>query len=1096
MASPASTTTALATIACRGRQSCIESNWLSAMLVSPNDVTYEAGCDTVDGITDSNNFAYMNESMEPEAGCDTVDGIIDSNNFGYMNESMEPEVGCDTVDGIIDGNDFTYMNESMEPVDMEMSSEESDGDEPQDELRATDVQKAILTEDISANMESSEEKHAEIDDNTQNERKHGETGENLLNERKRAVIEENIQDCIDRFLKQLHRQVPKAEQKNISEESELTTAQVKHSSVSENKESETMQSVQEDIVSTMVDNNNQTRPIMIDSVGQSSSVYTVVDSVTQISDQLVVDSVGQSSAQAMVNTDSQNSDQLVIYPVAQISTSTIVESSCQTPVPNKIERIDQAPILTTIDTIRQNSVLTMIEPLHVPAPPGLIVPPPPVPRYEEIEHCEYKFEIKKKENPLMLKKLVRMKCECRGKGLECTDSRACSNLLTFMECPRGCLGNKKDCKNRKFSKKSESFRYARDNHTHHYMFEVGNITIDATVKGNCSRFMNHSCDPNAICQKVRVVCLIYKTRMFIIFVKIRPERGVTVIKRWKPCRMSVADVEEKLRIMQAEPCRNKTHALKWIKLMTHMSLTEHKLQAVQFIDDVDRNLQLVFVVNGLLKVFRSWLRSLTWSREELELKLTILRSLSLFQTMENIASRDAELLDTVSSLASREVPPEVIAVDVLEGVVNEVCERLNDKQDPDTPKHVDFLESYCVRIGQVAARLVNTWQQRLTTFRIPKKTSVRATAGRDASRVDTASRDRSRNTDRGRDRDIDDRDRHRLFAVFNIQGYMNSMFFGCDGTFGFNGFPPMPFFPPLAMAAAGSQMAFSFGQRNHDISEFRELYESYDINQLRKRCLYSRKIVHLLRLLTKFNIHGVKLSMRMEPNITTIRFVLDFSRLLRIDILCNIPIGKQRNVEKGVNSTGLQLQNQRKSRKKEWFLRMTKRVKVKFEHRRKKFYERFLSVWREQTEDKNQKYVIYKGMHNLKQFPLEVNGIGALRQIRGIGETLAVRCDNAWKEACARRNVRDLTLKDVKELNDSDYVDLINLTKSGHGKTMGNRPKENSAGYDEVYFPNLFLMNGRLICYKLYLFHYIYIYILRSALFKQCKFFLNSFTEF
>ncbi|KHJ97461.1 SET domain protein, partial [Oesophagostomum dentatum] len=45
-------------------------------------------------------------------------------------------------------------------------------------------------------------------------------------------------------------------------------------------------------------------------------------------------------------------------------------------------------------------------------------------------------------------------------------------------------------------------RYGRDpTHTHHYMFEIGSMIIDATKKGNCSRFMNHSCEPNAVCEK-------------------------------------------------------------------------------------------------------------------------------------------------------------------------------------------------------------------------------------------------------------------------------------------------------------------------------------------------------------------------------------------------------------------------------------------------------------------------------------------------------------------------------------------------------------------------------------------------------------------
>lgn len=48
------------------------------------------------------------------------------------------------------------------------------------------------------------------------------------------------------------------------------------------------------------------------------------------------------------------------------------------------------------------------------------------------------------------------------------------------------------------------FRYARDpKHIHHYFMALKNgAAIDATVKGNVSRFINHSCDPNCETQKV------------------------------------------------------------------------------------------------------------------------------------------------------------------------------------------------------------------------------------------------------------------------------------------------------------------------------------------------------------------------------------------------------------------------------------------------------------------------------------------------------------------------------------------------------------------------------------------------------------------
>lgn len=46
-------------------------------------------------------------------------------------------------------------------------------------------------------------------------------------------------------------------------------------------------------------------------------------------------------------------------------------------------------------------------------------------------------------------------------------------------------------------------QYAKDDVKHFYFMALtSELIIDASVRGNISRFINHSCDPNAETQKV------------------------------------------------------------------------------------------------------------------------------------------------------------------------------------------------------------------------------------------------------------------------------------------------------------------------------------------------------------------------------------------------------------------------------------------------------------------------------------------------------------------------------------------------------------------------------------------------------------------
>ncbi|EGT52492.1 hypothetical protein CAEBREN_15183 [Caenorhabditis brenneri] len=158
--------------------------------------------------------------------------------------------------------------------------------------------------------------------------------------------------------------------------------------------------------------------------------------------------------------------------------------------------------------------------------------------YETITELEFDQTI----NAFKTVKTKSVQCDCHEKGRNCSDS-GCLNRFSYMECPRKCKAA--NCQNQRFTEK----KYAKtrrafmgpekgyglvsdedipvgkfiyeylgratndegvkeiqkkndaDSKRHRYLLKSGTYVIDATDKGNESRFINHSCDPNAVCER-------------------------------------------------------------------------------------------------------------------------------------------------------------------------------------------------------------------------------------------------------------------------------------------------------------------------------------------------------------------------------------------------------------------------------------------------------------------------------------------------------------------------------------------------------------------------------------------------------------------
>ncbi|ULU11933.1 hypothetical protein L3Y34_015356 [Caenorhabditis briggsae] len=452
-----------------------------------------------------------------------------------------------------------------------------------------------------------------------------------------------------------------------------------------------------------------------------------------------------------------------------------------------------------------------------------------IPEFELITECKYLTRSANK------KRTESLLCECGRTGGTCSDN-TCVNRAMMTECPSSCTAK---CKNQRFAKKKiasveayhtgtakgcglralkdikkgrfiieyigevverddyekRKLKYAADKkHKHHYLCDTGIYTIDATVYGNASRFVNHSCDPNAVCEKWSVPKTpgdISRIGFFAKkFIKSGEEItfdyqfvnygrdaqqclcGAPSCTGWigeKPEECSSSDEddddvittshitmdedqEEKLEeladldsyqrtelineMLEDLNLRTKKHARKVITIATRMTDHAQREQLLKDIFSTDTNLalQTFYAKEGMASLMGEWLEADDYTLPNLQLVQVILQTLH-GDAFLSCARSDSLLLEVVTRWSESTPGPWVNIHAVMNALV--ACTEAPEKDYKNVAEEAEkeIVDNFN-RAKEMAYRLNHHWFYRSVSFRIPKK---KPTVERNASRNAEAS---------------------------------------------------------------------------------------------------------------------------------------------------------------------------------------------------------------------------------------------------------------------------------------------------------------------------------------------------------------------
>ncbi|KAK6106780.1 SET domain family protein [Brugia pahangi] len=314
-------------------------------------------------------------------------------------------------------------------------------------------------------------------------------------------------------------------------------------------------------------------------------------------------------------------------------------------------------------------------------------------------------------------------------------------------------------------------RYGKDpKHVHHYLMALKNgAVIDATAKGNVSRFINHSCDPNCESQKWTV-----NRQLRVGFFVIKPiALGEEIVFDYQlerygrkaqrcfcgaaNCRGRIGDdseSEEEDKIKKKEkslrsakkrkrqpsaqrcnkaivnalsrgPPRNRTQVRDLVRLMVQVEQAPQRSSLIQCIRFAHPDVLRLFIQESglrLLYVFLATDYPIDDEQSVLQLQIKSLDLLNVMPIVNKNQVIDSHLASTVEKITSKRGPVDEIVEDIVRKLEDAVCCDI-----PSTSKHSllkdpdPIIERLHYEMVTKAAKLMEKWRNLREEYRIPRR---------------------------------------------------------------------------------------------------------------------------------------------------------------------------------------------------------------------------------------------------------------------------------------------------------------------------------------------------------------------------------------